>query len=316
MKAPIFIVGCERSGTTLLRFMLVQSPVLHIPGESWFLPQLRDQQEVYGDFTKPYQRWFFIRDLQTNKATSQTFSFSIFKLTLEEAEAALAEAAPTTYPGAASALFRASAHKHGKQRWGDKTPRHVLHISWFAEAFPNAKFVHVTRDGRDVAISLLKAGWVSSFLQAAHHWQERVEIGISAGSALGKDRYYELHYEQLVMTPEETLKNLCNWLELEYTPQMLQQHESANTQISRDWHLHEMVAKPVDSSRVQAWKQKLSRREVADFEGVAGDLLKKLGYEVSGVTLPFWLRSSRSVIGRLKPHLKKTIGILRKIEAK
>ena len=315
MKAPIFIVGCERSGTTLLRFMLVQSPVLHIPGESWFLAQLRDQQEVYGDFTQPYQRWFFIRDLQTNKATSQTFSFSIFKLTLEEAEAALAEAAPTNYSGAASALFRACARKMGKQRWGDKTPRHVLHISWFAEAFPNAKFVHVIRDGRDVAISLLKVGWVSSFLQAAHHWQERVGAGVTAGSALGKDQYYELHYEQLLMNPEKTLKNLCNWLELEYTPQMLQQHETATTHISRDWHLHEMVAKPVDPSRAYAWKQKLSRREVADFESVAGDLLKKLGYEVSGAKVPLWLQGLRSAIERLKPHLKKTPEILRKIGA-
>ena len=315
MEAPIFIVGCDRSGTTLLRIMLNQSPILHVPNESGFLTKFRNQQGVYGDFTQPYQRWFFIRDLQTNKATSKTFSFQIFKLTLEEAEAALAEAAPTDYIGAASALFRASAHKHGKQQWGDKTPRHVLHIPWLAEAFPQAKFVQVIRDGRDVAISLLKAGWVSSFLQAAHHWQERVEAGRTAGSALGQDRYYELRYEQLVMHPEETLKALCSWLGLEYIPQMERYYENAADYIITNWHLHEMVTKPVDSSRAHAWKQKLSRGEIADFESVAGDLLRKLGYEVSGATVPFWLRGSRSAVQSLKPHLKKTTGILRKIGA-
>ena len=58
MEQPIFIVGCERSGTTLLRLILNQSPVLHIPRETLFLPTLTKQQEIYGDFTKPYQRWF------------------------------------------------------------------------------------------------------------------------------------------------------------------------------------------------------------------------------------------------------------------
>ena len=123
MESPIFIVGCERSGNTLLRLILNQSPVLYIPSESGFLDKLRKQQELYGDFTELHQRWFFIRDLQTNKATSKTHSFPIFKLTLEEAEVAIAETAPTNYSGAAFAFFQAATRKQGNQYWGDKTPR-------------------------------------------------------------------------------------------------------------------------------------------------------------------------------------------------
>lgn len=315
MQAPIFIVGCDRSGTTLLRLMLNQSPVLHIPNESGFLTKLWNQQDVYGDFVKPYQRWFFIRDLQTNKATSKTFSFQIFKLTSEEAEAALAEAAPTNYLGAASAIFSAAAAKQGKQQWGDKTPRQVMHIPWLAEAFPQSKFVHVIRDGRDVATSLLKAGWVSSFLEAAHRWRERVEAGRTTGKALGRERYYELRYEHLVMQPEETLKSLCGWLGLEYVPQMKCYYENAADYIITNWQLHEMATKPIDPSRAYTWKQNLARREIADFESVAGDLLRELDYEVSGAKVQFWLRGIRLGIQSLKPHLKKTPEILRKLGA-
>ncbi|MDE5117369.1 MAG: sulfotransferase, partial [Trichodesmium sp. St2_bin2_1] len=184
MESPIFIVGCERSGNTLLRLILNQSPVLYIPSESGFLDKLRKQQELYGDFTELHQRWFFIRDLQTNKATSKTHSFPIFKLTLEEAEVAIAETAPTNYSGAAFALFQAATRKQGKQYWGDKTPRYIFDIPWLAEAFPQAKFIHIIRDGRDVASSLIKAGWVNNFVKAAYYWQKKVEAGISARKIL------------------------------------------------------------------------------------------------------------------------------------
>ena len=304
MESPIFIVGCERSGNTLLRLILNQSPVLYIPSESGFLDQLRKQQELYGDFTELHQRWFFIRDLQTNKATSKTHSFPIFKLTLEEAEVAIAETAPTNYSGAAFALFQAATRKQGKQYWGDKTPRYIFDIPWLAEAFPQAKFIHIIRDGRDVASSLIKAGWVNNFVKAAYYWQKKVEAGISARKILEKRRYYELNYEQLVMYPEETVKDLCNWLRLEYVPSMLQQNKNATNYISGDWHLHEMLAKPIDPSRAYAWKQQLFSRQVADFESVAGELLKELGYEVTGVKVPFYLRTTRSLMEKLKSNLR------------
>ncbi|MDY7020841.1 MAG: sulfotransferase [Cyanobacteriota bacterium] len=136
--APIFIIGCDRSGTTLLRLMLIQSSILHIPQESMFVNLLQKDPEIYGDFTQAYQRWFLIRDLQTNPATPESFTFPIFNLTLEQAETALAQAAPTNIAGAISTLFITSAQTIGKQRWGDKTPRHVKHISRLASAFPDA----------------------------------------------------------------------------------------------------------------------------------------------------------------------------------
>jgi hypothetical protein len=290
MNSPVFIVGCDRSGTTLLRLMLNQSPILHIPQESKFLVALHKNQELYGDFTQAYQRWFFIRDLQTNQATSKTFTFPIFNLTQEEAEANLAKAAPTNFAGAAATMFSTSALKYNKQRWGDKTPHQIQNIPFLAQAFPDAKFIHVIRDGRDVAVSIRKAGWRGGkILEIARYWKKQVEAGRSAGVLLGTNRYFEVFYEQLIEQPETTLKNLCNWLELEYTPQMLKYYVTANENIPKEHsNLFELTNKPLDTSRVYAWKRQLSHQEVAEFESVTSELINTLGYKLSGAKIPLW----------------------------
>ena len=312
MKSPVFIVGCDRSGTTLLRLMLNQSPILHIPQESKFLVSLQKNQELYGDFTKPYQRWFFIRDLQTNQATIKTFTFPVFDLTLEEAEATLVEAAPTDFFGAAAAMFTASARKCNKQHWGDKTPHQIQHISFLAEAFSDAKFIHIIRDGRDVAVSIRKAGWHGGkILKIARYWKKQVEAGRSAGVLLGKSRYFEVYYEQLVMQPEKTLKDLCSWLEIEYTSQMMKYYLTADDKIPKEHsNLFELVKKPIDSSRAFGWKQILSNKEIADFESETAELIELLGYELKGVKLSIWIKLWRTakkqvypVLSRVKKHL-------------
>lgn len=294
--SPIFIVGCDRSGTTLLRLMLTQHPQLHVLHETGFLDTLRSNQDCYGDFTQPRQRWFFIRDLQTNEATSETYSFSAFDLTIQEAETALVQVAPTDYAGAARALFAAAAMKKNVLRWGDKTPRYLLDLSWLAQAFPQAQFVHIIRDGRDVASSIHRAGWKPNIQAASQYWRTRVIRGRKAGSKLSPSCYCETQYEELVRNPESTLRSLCDWLDLPFDQKMLNFHEESGAHLP-DAHeeLYHMTHRPVDPSRAQAWKRTLSSHEVADAEDVAGDLLSELGYELTGARLPLWLRSLRAL---------------------
>lgn len=310
--SPFFIVGCARSGTTLLRLMLSQSPLLHIPQESGFLGRFRNTANAYGDFTAPYQRWFFVRDLQTNQATSKTCTFPIFDLTIREAEAALKKAAPTDLGGASTALFEASARKKGKERWADKTPRYVLHVDWLSRAFPSARFVHLIRDGRDVASSIRRAGWSSSIRTGAIFWKERVETACRAGAELPSERYCEIHYEALVNRPESVLQELCSWLDLPYTPAMLAFHQEGKSRVP-DEHtdLFDLVERPVDPSRAYAWKQQLRPREIADVEDVAGRLLETLGYERTGYRVPLWLRGLRAGEDIARPVFLKARALLR-----
>lgn len=304
INSPIFIIGCDRSGTTLLRLMLNQSPVLYIPPETRFIKALEANKAIYGDFSQSYQRHFFIRDLQTNKATSKTFTFPVFDLTVEEAATAIEKVAPTDFTGASQAIFQASAGKKNKQRWGDKTPHQVQDITILAQLFSTAQFVHIIRDGRDVAMSMVKAGWLDgNILNIADYWQKQVKAGIIAGKSLenSPDRYYEITYEDLLQSPEASLKALCAWLNLEYTPQMLQYYRNANANLPTEHNsLFQLNQKPLDASRAYAWKQKLSQQDRADFESVGGDLLQELGYELSKAKIAPWRKLNRSLKHSLK----------------
>jgi len=313
-EPPVFIVGCSRSGTTLLRLMLTQHSRLHIPPESEFLLSLHDSTDHYGDFSEPHQRWFFIRDLQTTEVSMGAYAFPIFDLSIHEAEAALADRAPTDFAGAADALFHASAQKHGKQRWGDKTPHYVRHIKWLSEAFPDSQFVHMIRDGRDVARSRVEAGFTVSTRRSARHWNEEVQAGRRAGKRLPARRYRELFYENLVRNPESVLREVCDWLNLEFTDALFAFDESGDASVPDEHaHLHEKLNAPVDPSRAQAWKDSLSSREIADVEAEAGDLLRELGYEPTGARVPLWLRGLRGLHRNTLSYTESLVQKLRQL---
>ena len=298
---PIFIGGCDRSGTTMLRLMLTQSPELHIPGETTFLPIMKDRAEEYGDFSISWQRWFFVRDLMTFPATTRNNSFEVFELTPEEAEQAIAAAAPTDYPGAGGAVFAAAARKKGKSRWGDKSPANVMYLDYLAEAFPAARFVHIIRDARDACASIRRAGWMHNFRTAAATWKLRIETGQRLGAQLGDKKYREIRYEALVLEPEKELRALCEWLELDYTTAMIEFHKNSMDNLPKQvQHLFTKANKPADTSRVEAWKKSMPRKDIADVEFVAGDLMEKLGYSLTGVRIAPWTRLVRAFFDRLR----------------
>ncbi len=173
--------------------------------------------------------------------------------------------------------------------------------------FPEAQFVHIIRDGRDVAMSMRKAKWLKgNILTIAKYWQKQVTAGIVAGKSLknSQDRYYEVYYEQLLQQPEATLKALCAWLNLEYIPQMLEYYRDANSHIpSEHKDIFQLIEKPIDVTRASAWKRELSDRDIVNFESIAGDLLQTLGYELNGAKIPFWITLIRTAKDILIPFL-------------
>jgi hypothetical protein len=288
--------------------MLTQSPELHIPAESEFLLTLPERADDYGSFSTPRERWFFIRDLQRCEVSMGAYAFPIFDLTPLEAERALAAAAPTDIAGAADALFSAAARQHGASRWADKTPHYVRCIGWLAEAFPEAQFVHMIRDGRDVARSRVQAGFTPSLRRSAAHWRDEVRQGRRAGGALPPSRYREVFYEDLIRTPKAALQELCGWLGVPFTEAMLHFHRDTEASVpDAHAHLHERTAQPVDPSRAQAWRRSLSAREVADIEAVAGDVLADLGYTLTGHRVPLWLRAARAAGAPLLRAAKRAL---------
>ena len=127
--------------------------------------------------------------------------------------------APRSVAGVFDALMREFAKAKGKSRWCEKTPAYVLHIESLAENFPDAKFIHIIRDGRDCAASCARR-WGTHPVGAADRWRNSVRAGRTAGRRI-EDRYTEVSYEAITADPGRELRRLCRFLDVEFVPAVL-----------------------------------------------------------------------------------------------
>ena len=156
----------------------------------------------------------------------------------------------------------------------------VLHIWKLLQLFPDARFIHLVRDGRAVAASIIPLNWgPKGVLSAARHWIQHLAHGFAAEAALGPDRIIRVHYEKILAEPEATMKRLSSFLGVEFHPAMLVPAGLALPAHTR--HQHELIGAPLDTKRIDAWRRSLTEREIEIYEAVAGDLLALLGYEIS-----------------------------------
>src|SRR5213078_168759 len=194
---PLLVLGVRRSGTTLLRVMLDRHSELAIPDESYFIPQLADRHRAtieVGEFADDLRRLPTLRD---------------WDVPVDEVRARLR---PGMRLGEAiAAVYETYAARHGKSRWGDKTPMYMQRLRMLERLFPDARFVHLVRDGRDAALSFLAMppGIVTETWahprtvgQFACQWQTEVAAAQALGRRVGPARYLELRYEELVADPE------------------------------------------------------------------------------------------------------------------
>lgn len=289
LPMPI-IVGSPRSGTTLLRLMLDSHPELAIPPETGFL-KLGPKFKGRGD---DLRRKFF----HTLTNYPETFNaWPDFEISEEAFWAALTEIEPFTVADGYRVFYRLYAARFGKARCGDKTPLYCLEIETIRKVLPEARFIHIIRDGRDAALSLRKM-WFSPGREIetqAAYWRRCVLAGRKAG--VNSFDYLEVRFEDLILKMRETLNRICAFIHLEYddamtryytrAPARLQEHKgrsrSDGTEIfSQEQRLLQQrhTTEPPDAARVFAWKSVMGAEERERFQLVAGDLLKDLGYEL------------------------------------
>jgi hypothetical protein len=273
-----FFVGSGRSGTTLLRAMFDAHPDVAVPDEVSFIVRL-DRPHNAVRYRRPGRIDVdaLLHLLQTNS------SFRRWGLPAETVRAALADPPVATFPEAVRRLYATYAAERGKHRWADKTPMHVQYLRRLARLFPEARFVHLIRDGRDVACSYLDAPFgPRSVEEAAFEWRRRVLRGRSQGAPLGQ-RYREVRYETLVARPEEVLRSLCGELDVPFDERMLRYHVDAADLIGSTVHpgSHQRLLLP-PTPGLRDWRQELSPEDLATFEAIAGDALDTLGYERGG----------------------------------
>jgi hypothetical protein len=252
--------------------MLDRHSALAVPDESYFIPQLAERHRG------PVDPAAFVDDLRRLP-------------TVREWGVDIGEVASRLRPGmstgeAIGAVYVAYAAARGKERWGDKTPLYMQHLPLLERLFPEARYVHLIRDGRDAAVSFLQmpAGVVTrswAHLRDARgfacQWRSEVRAAQALGRRVGA-RYLEVRYEALVADPEQELRRIAEHGGLTYEREMLDYPSSVD--VSDKPHQQRLRERPTVG--VRNWRSELAPGEARAFSSVAGDLLAKLGYDDPG----------------------------------
>jgi hypothetical protein len=279
---PIVVVGCPRSGTTLLQLMLHAHPNIAIPPENRFVLPAYHRRRDFGDLRDPANRHALAQWIVGGRGTK----FADFGLDPAEVTEQIV-AAPPTLGSALAVVFRAYAQRFGKPRWGDKRPSYVTNLDIIHQLFPTAQFVNIVRDGRDCVASLKEMPWHrGGAYQAVSMWARAVDQARRAARRLGPDSFYELRYERLVGDPERELTALCDYLGEKYDPAMTEPAEVATWAVPERKRHHALARQAVTGARVGLWTRRLEPWEASLCETVLGDRLRSHGYELTGAPPP------------------------------
>jgi hypothetical protein len=280
------VVGVNRSGTTLLRMMLDAHPQLTMPPETHFVPELIDVAEAGGATPEDL--------LETITKQREWGDFGLTEKQLLEAFRAIE---PLNAGDALRAFYSLYAERVGKPRWGEKTPIYVKSIRKIGGALPEARFLHVIRDGRDVALSIRdRAVKDHPIPKIAERWVRR--IGQARRQSRHVAHYEEIRYEQLVLETEPTLRGVCEFFGLPWDDAVLDYHRRsgerleemkrelpadgsrATLSVERRMATHARTTQAPDPSRVSRWREQMNREDRRIFESIAGELLAELGYAI------------------------------------
>nr|PZN47305.1 MAG: sulfotransferase [Actinomycetota bacterium] len=288
---PIFIIGCPRSGTTLLQLMLHSHPRIAVAPETRFVIPAYFHRKVYGDMREPENRRRLAQWIATGKGTK------FHELGLDRDEFVTAAVhAPGSLGSVIGTAFAEYARRFGKPRWGDKRPSYFQHVGTLRRMFPDAQFIHLIRDGRDCVASLKEMPWYrGNVYTAVANWADAIDFGRRHAAELPKDAYFELRYEDLTADPEGALRALCTFLGEEYDPAMRDQREVASQAVPPHKVWHRNTHREVNRSRVGSWANRLEPWEVSLCETVLGERLTALGYELSGAP-----RASREHVSKYR----------------
>ena len=277
-NSPIFIVGCARSGTTLLRLLLNQHSRVAIPGETWYFP---DINEKYEEIIKiPEKLW---RDAIADYLVSYA-TYPEFGVNRKQIRTQLENLNRNDWSRIVAVVNITLAHKEGKPRWGDKTPGYCLHLPLIKKLYPDAYVINIIRDGRDVALSLMEYKNIGpqSILEAAYYWSERVKRARIDGRNLFSDSYMDISYERLVDEPENTLKCICKLIKEDYEPEMFDYYKLPLQNILPEHAWHNQTKGPIKKEHTRRWQNNMTKNDLCVFELVSGRLLRTLGYINSG----------------------------------
>jgi hypothetical protein len=306
--APFFVVGSGRSGTTLLRMLLSNHSRLHVPPETHFIIDLVGAFPLTAALTPA----------QAAAAAARIVAHPHWKYMEIPAEALRAAVSALPAPRLADVIdlvYRDHLRRSGKARCGDKTPDYIAIVPQLAALYPEARFIHLIRDGHDVAMSLIELGWGQAYQGARFEWTRAVRCGLAyRRSALG-ERILDVRYEDLVRDPEATMRRVCAFIGETFEPAMLARKTPAEQLVAAEWqHIHRKLAEPISAEAIAVWRRKLGALECFLIEASLYRDLERLGYALR-FKAALWrplLTATGAMLRALAPLLDRALPALRR----
>ena len=278
MNPYLFIVGCPRSGTTLLRRLVDTHPLVAVIDEMRWIASFFERREGLTP-----------EGLVTPELVDRLLAYDRFatlEISREQLGRLIDTADPVPYPNFVTGIFDLYGQAQGKSLVGDKTPRYARRIGTLHALWPHARFVHIIRDGRDVCISILNwkkaeralgrfSTWgVDPITTAAVWWEWHVRLGREDGGSLAPQLYHEVRYEELVSRPAKTCETLCDFLGIPYDEGILKFHERMPDPC---FYVKQNKWRPIVTG-LRDWRTQMPAEDLERFEAAAGELLEELGY--------------------------------------
>jgi hypothetical protein len=297
-SSPFFIVGSPRSGSTVLRMMLVSHSRLAVPPETYFLIPLVKRfrtdrpltpvelESVVSMMTGSLNPRAVTPDKRRRRVSTGELAllrrfWPDLKLSAQDLQRKVNRLTQPYLRDVVEVVYRWNMEAEGKVRWGNKTPAYIQILPELAKMYPNSRFIHVIRDGRDVAKSLQATGWFGRWLHDnIRVWTKAIEYQSRWSRSGFRDRILEVRYESLVLDTEGTLREICRFLGEEFEPQMLAWESKVDEQIpARQSVYHAKLKSRIGAEGIARWKRAMSAREAFVCEAFMGLHLTRLRYE-------------------------------------
>jgi hypothetical protein len=274
--APVFVLGCPRSGTTYLYHVLLSAgnfAVYRAESQVFHLLEPR-----FGDLSVAQNK----KDLRDAWFNTRLFSATgLERGPLEERITRECNNGGDFL----RVVMEEMARQQGVRRWAECTPDHILYLPRIKQTIPNALIIHIIRDGRDVALSMEKQRWPKQLpwdrtdrrMAGGVYWQWMVRRGRIDGRQLGAD-YIEVRYEDLVTQPRDVLKRLSAFVDQDLDYDEIQRVAIGSVSRPNSSFQEEGSG---DFTPIGRWKKFYSPEQLAMFEALAGDELQELGYDLA-----------------------------------
>jgi hypothetical protein len=266
INKPIFIIGAQRSGTTLLRLLLNASDEIAIPEEgTFFMPLLR--KDINKKLSKSEINNFF-------SYLDGNTQFELWDVDIDTVKAKILKN-ELYVSDLMHILYGIYAEKERKEKWGDKTPSFFRMVKQLSSLFPEAVFIHLVRDGRDLYLSWKKMDPTKGNPSVtAAEWYYKTKRARSDLKKYADGRYFEIKYEDLVGSTKASLKMICEFCDLHYSEGMLEFWLKSNNYIGN--HHSNLIFSEVTTTSVQKWEN-VSENEMENIKYFDMDSLFERG---------------------------------------